>query len=177
MQIDAKAFQASNGTCTLFSIQQFDVGILNYSFLAGFKVLTQVSLTKCANSPTTQNPPKQFQPLMNPSKPVSFLVDGIAYDSTCPDAALLVPCKCTIPKGAKVVTASCPEGSSLLEIMNAFTHFSTPLSFQYGNIGNVVIYFPAAAETIIPTRFLGNSKPETVKIIGPATKDLSKLKV
>lgn len=152
------------------------MGALDYSFLNGFKALTEVSLINCSNTPTLKNPPKGLLPGNFPN-PVLLLVDGIAYDSNCPAAALLGPCKCTIPKGDKVVTVTCPEGSSMLEIMTAFTYFSVPILTIYGNIGNVIVNFPAATETIIPTRFLGNSFAQTIKIIGPATKELSKLKV
>lgn len=132
--------------------------------------MTDVSLVKCSNTPTLLNPPKGWPG--NFPQPVLVLVDGIAYDSKCPGAALLEPCKCATPKGDKVVTATCPEGSSMLEIMTAFTYFS-----GYGNIGNVIVHFPSATETIIPTRFLGNSFAQTIKIIGPSAKELSKLKV
>lgn len=158
----------------MFSIHQFDVGILDYSFLTGFKVLTDVSLTYCSNTPILQSPPKGLP--ANFPKPIRVLVDGVAYNSECPPTEFLEPCKCSVPQGDKVVTVNCPEGSSMLEIMNAFT-ISIPLTFSYRNIGNVIIHFPAATDTIIPTRFLGNDNPETVKLIGPATKELSKLKV
>jgi len=153
------------------------VGNLDYAFLKEFKVLTEVSLTKCANTPNDQNPPKNFRQTMNPVKTISFLVDGFTYNSKCLAPALLNPCKCTIPEGDKVVTVSCPPGSSMLEIMTAFTYFTVPYPRQC-NIGNVIVNLPAASETILPPSFLGiSSDIQTIKLIGPTTKELSKLKV
>lgn len=136
-------------------------------------MLTKIQHNQCTSSPTVLNPPKNVPKFLNL---VPLLVDGVVYNSKCPDVALFAPCTCSIPKGDQVITTTCPFGSSILEIMNAFSNFPySPDLNTVSNIGNVVIYFPPLIATVIPLTFIGNNEAATIKLIGPTAKALSKL--
>lgn len=158
-QIGVNAFATSASTDTQFTIQQFDVGNLDYSFLANFNVLTQVLLDQCSNPPTAADPPKKFPKLPNP---VKVLVNGVIYNAQCPSAAVLDPCKCVVAPKDQVCTITCPEGSDMLDIVNAFTN--VPLN---SILGNVILNFPRDTDTFIPSKILGANPATTIKIIGP----------
>jgi len=66
----------------------------------------------------------------------------------------------------------------MLDIMTAFSNFPySPDLKSVSNIGNVIIYFPASANTVIPLTFLGSNEAATIKLIGPKANPLSKLTV
>lgn len=142
---------------------------LDYSFLTGFNVLKNVLLNQCTNTPDSANPPKNI-PIFQ--KLVLILVDGVVYNSQCPDAALLAPCTCAIRKGEQVVTTICPEGSIMFDIMNAFSNFP-----ENSNLGNVIIHFPSAKEMTVPAVILGDNSATTIKLIGPLNNPLSTIQV
>lgn len=166
-QIDTNAFKASATTCTSFTIQLFDVGNLDYSFLDSFNALTQLLYIQCTNTPVAGNPPKNLKTLPNLK---SILVDGVPYNSVCP-SALLVPCTCTVPPGDTVFTVTCPAGTKNLQIQNLFKSLPTNL-----NIGNVILNFAASATTI-PPNLLGDKAVSTITLIGPTGNPSSKLTV
>ena len=164
-QIDANAFTASAATCTLFTIQMFDISNLDYSFLAGFNVLTKLLLNQCT---VGANPLKNLPNLPN----LVVLVDGAVYNRKCFNAAVLSPCTCAVPTGAKEVTITCPPGTTIQQIKTAFQKLPAN-----SNIGNVILNFPLATTTAIPADILGNVKASTIQLIGPTQPTLSKLTV
>ena len=167
IQIDPNAFTASAPTCTTFTIQLFDVGNLDYSWLNSFNALTQLQHIQCTNTPVAGNPPKNLPTLPNLK---SILIDGIPYNSVCP-SALVAPCTCTVTPGDTVFTITCSEGLGNGKIQNLFNSLPT-----YLNIGHVILNLNADA-TAIPANLLGNKAASTITLIGPNGNPLSKLTV
>ena len=167
MQIDKSAFSKSADTDTLFTIKQFDLLNLDYSFLTGFNALTSVALNKCTNTPFASNPPTNLPTFL---KPISILVDGVIYTAACPTAALLAPCKCIVAPGDQVCTITCPAGTDIADTQKAFNNLP-----KNSIIGNIIINLPVAAN--VPANILGNNVASTVKLICPAGNPLSKLTV
>lgn len=167
-QIDANAFAASAATCTLFTIEQFDLGILDYSFLANFNVLTSLLLNQCTSTPFAGNPPKKLPTL--PSL-LSVLVDGVDYKAICPAAALLAPCTSIVNPGDQICTFTCPQGTAITDIEKAFNNLPAN-----SNIGNVILNIPVGT-TAITKSLLGNNLATSIKLIGLAANSLSKLTV
>ena len=153
------AFAASGDKDTLFTIQQCDVGNVDYNFLKNFNVLKNLLLNQCSNTPTATNPPKNLPKLPNL---VSILVDGVIYNAQCPNSTILDPCTCVVPPGDQVCTITCPERSNVIDIVNTFTGIP-------GNsiLGNVILNFPTGTETLIPSKILANNSATTINLIGP----------
>jgi len=142
---------------------------LDYSFLAGFNLLTKILLNHCSNTPFAANPPKNLPTL---PKLVSVFVDGVNYNAACPTAALIAPCLCIVPAGDPVVTITCPAGNTITQIQATFNNL--PVN---ANIGNIILNIPAGAITLIPSNILGSCIPSTIKLIGSDSSILSKLTV
>jgi len=163
------AFASSASKARLFTIQGFDLGILDFSFLKGFNALTNIFINQCINTPTIGNPPKNLPTL--PSL-ISILIDGVIYTNPCFNAALLAPCTCGVPAGAKIASITCPAGSTLAQIKNAFSTLPSN-----ANIGNIVLNI-LSGENVIPANLLGNIAADTVELIGPViSKSLLRLSV
>jgi len=148
------------------TIEGFDLKNLDYSFLAGFNVLKNILINRCTNTPTVGFPPKNLPTL--PSL-ISILIDGDIYTNPCSNAALLDPCTCGAPAGAKTASITCPVGTTLAQIQNAFK--TLPAN---SNIGNVILNLPAG-KNIIPANLLGSIDADTIELIGSPIK--SKLTV
>ncbi len=133
------------------------MGSVDYNFLKNFNALKNLLLNQCSNTPTATNPPKNLPKLPNL---VSILVDGVIYNAQCPNATILDPCTCVIPPGDQVCTITCPEGSNMRDIVNAFTGIS-------GNsiLGNVILNFPTDT-TYIPEKILSDNPATTIQLIG-----------
>lgn len=168
MQIDANAFSSSASTARVFILQSFDLGILDYSFLKGFNLLTNILINKCINPPTIGVPPKNFPNL--PSL-ISILIDGDIYNNPCSNAALLAPCVCGATAGSKAVSITCPTGATIAQIQNAFN--ALPANTQ---IGNVLLNLPAGAINI-PANFLGSIAADAISLIGSSGNTLSRITV
>jgi len=152
------AFASSASKARLFTIQAFDLEILDFNFLKGFNVLTNIFINQCINTPTIGNPPKNLPTL--PSL-ISILIDGTIYTNPCFNAALLAPCTCWVPAGAKITSITCPAGTTFAEIQNAFKTLPSD-----ANIGNVVLNIPYGENTI-PANLLGDIAADTIELIGP----------
>lgn len=147
LQIGANAFAASAATCTGITIEQFDVGNFDYSFLAGFKALTTINLNNCVNNPTATNGPRNLPKNQNL---ISVLVNGVQYQRQCPNAASLAPCVCD-GSGVTAIT-TCPEGTTVKQMQTVFNNL--PVN---SNLGSVVLNFPVGATTSIPASILGEN--------------------
>jgi len=167
-QIDVKAFKASADRTTQFTIQQFDLVDLDYSFLTGFDDLTKILLNQCSNTPFAANLPRNLPTLL---KLVSLLVDGVDYTAACPTAALIAPCTCTVPAGDPIITMTCPAGITIAQIQASFKKLPAN-----SNIGNIILNLPDGAH-LIPSNILGSSIASTIKLIGPFSNMLSRLTV
>ena len=90
---------------------------IDFSFLTGFNVLTNVLLNHCKDTPSASHPPRNLPTLQ---KLISILVDGVIYNAQCPNTTILTPCTCSIAAGDSFGTITCPSGTTLEEIQAAF---------------------------------------------------------
>lgn len=103
----------------------------------------------------TSNYPKATISIVNPTDP-----------NQCIDSTLLAPCTCS-PS-----TTTCPSGTTVAEIQAVYSKIAPKT-----NLGNVVLNFPAASLTTIPTSLLGTNAATTIELIGPNTVNKSILLV
>jgi len=102
---------------------------------------------------------------------ISILIDGAIYNDHCSSTELLAPCSCSDTAGATSISITCPTGTTIVQIQNAFNIL--PANTK---IGNVVLNLPAGDITI-PANLIGRITADTISLIGSPGSILSRLTV